>query len=487
MSDNVSSIGPSSIQKDSTLHTSEHESAEKRYNEYEEPGDSSQANALSFVDHHLSFDKVNLSEEVAPKKTRRQKPPPAFYAKGPQILARRAILGTTFGISGTFEWDANEIDGGEGDPLKDTRNSILNGEGPEATSVARCPSDTNLYVQNQMKQRDQYKEKFKGEMIDAYSSNSSLIVLNSEEVGDVLEASGMKFVKEMDDQLNAEASEQQLEAGGLGRDVPDTFDVGFDTQMAAEAMEALFYAPPPNSNVHSTPQDPENMVEDSSKCSTGKCTNSGVTARELKPKNKPSKKLSGKIIHLKSLKEVLCIFIMIREELDPELPEVNKVKRGKSLGESPPNAGNPSNVENHSCRSSFKLIERRKEEKVTERDNINKVDNNLVSSTSVERKMFSALAHQNRSWSLVHPLEEAKNPTKSSEQRMSDVMEAGVLKKRKMNGQNADTFQVSSLRGKQPKIGLRTSKKAKDVEVSKHAEDELDVGGHLTSNEWGYC
>ncbi|KAI8574644.1 hypothetical protein RHMOL_Rhmol01G0370000 [Rhododendron molle] len=480
MSDNVSSIGPSSIQKGGTLCTLEHQSAEIRYNKYEEPGDSSQANALSFVDQYLSFNKVNLSEEVAPKKTR-QKSPPVLCAKGPQILARRTILGTTFGISGTFEWDANDIDGGEGDPLKDTKNSILNGEGPEATSVTRCPSDTNLYVQNQMKQRDQYKEKFKGEMIDADPSNSSLIVLNSEEVGDVLEASGMKFVKEMDDQLNAEASEQQLEAGGLGRDVPDTFDVGFDTQMAAEAMEALFYAPPPNSNVHSTPQDPENMVEDSSKCSTGKCTNSGVTARELKPKNKPSKKLSGKIIH--SFRKDK----RSREELDPELPEVNKVKRGKSLGESPPNAGNPSNVENHSCRSSFKLIERRKEEKVTERDNINKVDNNLVSSTSVERKMFSALAHQNRSWSLVHPLEEAKNPTKSSEQRMSDVMEAGVLKKRKMNGQNADTFQVSSLGGKQPKIGLRTSKKAKDVEVSKHAEDELDVGGHLTSNEWGYC
>ncbi|XP_058210298.1 uncharacterized protein LOC131322814 isoform X1 [Rhododendron vialii] len=481
MSENVSSIGPSSIQKDSTLRTSEHESAEKRYNEYEEPGDSSQANALSFVDHYLSFNKVNLSKEVAPKKTRTQKSPPALCAKGPQILARRAILGTTFGISGTFEWDANEIDGGEGDRLKDTKNLILNGEGPEATSVARCLSDTNLNVQSQMKQRDQCKEKFKGEMIDAYSSNSSLIVLNSEEVGDVLEASGMKFVKEMDDQLNAEASEQQLEAGGLRRDVPDTFDVGFDTQMAAEAMEALFYAPPPNSNVHSTPQDPENMVEDSSKCSTGKCSNSGVTARKLKPKNKPSKKLSGKIIR-SSRKDKRS-----REELDPELPEVNKVKRRKSLGESPPNAGNPSNVENHSRRSSFKLIERRKEEKVTERDNINKVDNNLVSSTSVERRMFSALAHQNRSRSLVHPLEEAKNPTKSSEQRMSDVMEAGVLKKRKKNGQNADTFQVSSLGGKRPKIGLRTSKKAKDVEVSKPAEDELDVGSHLTSNEWGYC
>ncbi|KAH7863170.1 hypothetical protein Vadar_014223 [Vaccinium darrowii] len=263
MSDHANSIGPSSIhsdacsqekldikcdvpsfRKDSTLLTSEHETAKLRYNQCEEPGESSQDNALGFVDQYLSFNKVNLSEEVAQKKTSRQKSPPVSCAKGPQILARRANLGTTYGMSGTFEWDANEIHDREGDLLKERKKSISYGEGPKTTSVTRCLGDRNLDVQSQMIPRNQSKENFQGEMIDADCINSSLIVLNSQEVGDALQASGMKFVKEMDDQLNAEASEQQLEACGPGRDVPDTFDVGFDTQMAAEAMETLFYAPP---------------------------------------------------------------------------------------------------------------------------------------------------------------------------------------------------------------------------------------------------
>ncbi|KAH7835475.1 hypothetical protein Vadar_026444 [Vaccinium darrowii] len=509
MSDHANSIGPSSIhsdacsqekldikcdvpssRKDSTLLTSEHETAKLRYNQCEEPGESSQDNALGFVDQYLSFNKVNLSEEVAQKKTSRQKSPPVSCAKGPQILARRANLGTTYGMSGTFEWDANEIHDREGDLLKERKKSISYGEGPKTTSVTRCLGDRNLDVQSQMIPRNQSKENFQGEMIDADCINSSLIVLNSQEVGDALQACGMKFVKEMDDQLNAEASEQQLEACGPGRDVPDTFDVGFDTQMAAEAMEALFYAPPPNSNVHSSPQDQENMVEDSSKGSTGKCSfskvcsNSGVTARKLMPKNKPSKKLSGKLLRpFRKNKRS-------RKDLDPELPEANKVKRGKSLGENPFNSGNPSNAKKHSYRSSFTSIERRKEETVMERDN-KKVDNRLVSPTFVEsyslgegplqgkRGMFSPLANRNRSWSSVHPLEELKDPTKSSEQRMGVVMEAGVRKKRRKNGQVNSAFQVLSIQGKRPNISLCTSEEAKDFKVSQ-------PGSHLKFTAWSY-
>ncbi|KAH7835960.1 hypothetical protein Vadar_031451 [Vaccinium darrowii] len=442
------------MRANSTLLTSEHETAKLRYNQCEEPGESSQDNALGFVDQYLSFSKVNLSEEVAQKKTGGQKSPPVSCAKGPQILARRANLGTTYGMSGTFEWDANEIHDREGDLLKERKKSISYGEGPKTTSVTRCLGDRNLDVQSQMIPRNQSKENFQGEMIDADCINSSLIVLNSQEVGDALQACGMKFVEEMDDQLNAEASEQQLEACGPGRDVPDTFDVGFDTQMAAEAMEALFYAPPPNSNVHSSPQDQENMVEDSSKGSTGKCSfskvcsNSGVTARKLMPKNKPSKKLSGKLLRpFRKNKRS-------RKDLDPELSEANK------------------------------------EETVMERDN-KKVDNRLVSPTFVEsyslgegplqgkRGMFSPLANRNRSWSSVHPLEELKDPTKSSEQRMGAVMEAGVRKKRRKNGQVNSAFQVLSIQGKRPNISLRTSEEAKDFKVSQ-------PGSHLKFTAWSY-
>ncbi|KAH7862474.1 hypothetical protein Vadar_005287 [Vaccinium darrowii] len=232
------------------------------------------------------------------------------------------------------------------------------------------------------------------------------------------------------------------------------------------------------------------MVEDSSKGSTGKCSfskicsNSGVTARKLMPKNKSSKKLSGKLLRpFRKNKRS-------QKDLDPELPEANKVKRGKSLGENPVNSGNPSNAKKHSYRSSFTSIERRKEETVTERDN-KKVDNKLVSSTFVEsyslgegplqgkRGMFSPLPNRNRSWSSVHPLEEFKDPTKCSEQRMGAVMEAGVRKKRRKNGQGNSAFQVLRIQGKRPNVSLRTSEEAKDFKVSQ-------PGSHLKFTAWSY-
>ncbi|PSR94784.1 PAX-interacting protein [Actinidia chinensis var. chinensis] len=481
----------SGCENDCTLLISEHDTEELRHNESQEPGELSQANALDVVDHYLSFNNMNLSEESAPTKTSRQKSPPILCAKGPQIMARRA----RFRMPGTFEWVDNQIDDEEGDLLIKRKDLNLHGEGPEPASVTRHLSAIDLNVQRRRNLDIQHKEKFQGEDMGVDFSNSSFIGLNSEEVDQVSE---MQFAEEIDEQLNSESG-QELEA----RDVePDIFDVGFDTQMAAEAMEALFYAPLPNSNLDSSHQYPDKMVEDSSIGAAEKCSfstrdhsNSRVAARKLKQSKRPSKKLSGKTFSSSRKNK------KSQNELNPEIPKANKMKRGKSLAENHITFEKLTNAQEHSRQSSFKLNGQGKEDKILGRDNIKKGTKNLISSVAVKHnsieegpsegkhRTFAPITHETRSSPSVCPLKGIEDPIKSSGKRMSDVMEASDLKKRNNNSQNDDMHQVPIVRRKRLKIGLHISEEAAGVKVSQQAEKELGVappGSHLKLDAWSY-
>ncbi|KAL6978437.1 hypothetical protein U1Q18_020104 [Sarracenia purpurea var. burkii] len=422
----------------------EHDTAKLCYNESEESGESSEANALVVVANYLSLNHMNLSEEGAATKASRQKSPPVLCAKGPQILARR----TTFGsMSGTFEWDDNQIGDGEGDFLIKRKGLILNSEGPDAISVP------NMNAQRQRNLDVQCKEKLKGKMMGADFPNPSLIVDNySKEIGEVVQVSETRFVKGIDDQLDEETSGQQYEAVGFGRDASDMFDVGFDTQMAAEAMEALFCGPSPKPNIDYAHQDPGEIQECS--FSTRVCSNSFpnsvVTARKLKQINRHIKKLSGKkVSSFPQNKES-------HKKLDPDLPESKKGNRGKSLAQNHFNCEKLTDAKKRSCASLFKLNEQGKEDKVLERDIIKEVSKNLVSSTSMKH---------------------------------SSVGEVPLQGKRRKYSQNADTLQASSVRGKRSKIGLHISEEATDVKMSQKARKELDVsqaGSNLKLDIWNY-
>ncbi|KAI8019407.1 hypothetical protein LOK49_LG04G01123 [Camellia lanceoleosa] len=200
----------------------------------------------------------------------------------------------------------------------------------------------------------------------------------------------------------------------------------------------------------------------------------------MKQTNRPSKKLSGKISSSfqKNTKN--------QKELDPELPETKKVKRGKSLAENHFNSGNPTNAKKHSCGSSFKLIELGKEDKALESDTIKEVDKKN-SSISVkhdslgERPLqgkcmnFSPITHWTRRRSSIYLLKETEDPINSPGQSMHGAMEVGVLEKRRKNGQNADMFQVLKVGGKRCKVGLHVSEEATNIKVNQQAQKEIDV------------
>ncbi|KAJ0512727.1 putative BRCT domain-containing protein [Helianthus annuus] len=121
LNDKVTDNGPNSLQHTRYQETLTGISSEKNIisnnengavNESQEPGESTQADALKFVDHYLSISVENSSPEVKIPKTIGIKSPFTSFAKGSHELAKKANRMNRIGIS-TFDWDGNQPDSDE--------------------------------------------------------------------------------------------------------------------------------------------------------------------------------------------------------------------------------------------------------------------------------------------------------------------------------------------------------------------------------------
>ncbi|XP_059625361.1 uncharacterized protein LOC132268546 [Cornus florida] len=494
--------------KDAPLLSLDQERARLSYIESQESGESSRVNALDFVDHYLSSNDVNLFEEVALKSSKREKSPPVLSAKGPQLLARRANLGAVVGKSRTFEWDDSYINDKEGLSLGEKKELILDYEGRGSRSVTVPPSaGNNMDVKKQENVDVQCKE------MGSINSDSRLMLRDSKEISEAVQTSEIDpekdFVRDLNEQFDAESSGRQLEIGGTEMDIPDTFDVGFNTQLAAEAMEALLYAPipSPNCNADYAHQKPDITLKLSSNgatkrkaancCSFPKiCSDSGVTARKSRTKrsaNKSNGNISSLIQeHAKNLKVS-----------DPELTVARKMKKGKLLTENHLNCRKPANARK-SLRGRSKSIHQGKKEGALVSDNIKVVGKNISSSISVEDNLlgkgssrgkfrkFSPIFHRTRDWSSVKSLERIEHPINSAGERTNNVLKVGVpMKGRKRASLNADVFQVLGVRKECPRLGCNTSVGATNGKVSQQRRTEIDVdvavtASHLKLDSWSY-
>ncbi|XP_074344900.1 uncharacterized protein LOC141683985 isoform X1 [Apium graveolens] len=81
--------------KAALLVTDCHDLSTLSYIDSQEPGEQSQANALSVVDYYLSGIDVSLSPDVERGKATRMVSPPTTFGKGSQALARQANLRNT--------------------------------------------------------------------------------------------------------------------------------------------------------------------------------------------------------------------------------------------------------------------------------------------------------------------------------------------------------------------------------------------------------
>ncbi|KAL9430815.1 hypothetical protein AB3S75_026082 [Citrus x aurantiifolia] len=296
----------------------------------QEPGDSSQADALEFVDKFLSLNKMDLSPECGMKKTVGEKSPPFSSVKWSQSLAKRLkFRKTPVTKSAKFEWVDNDQHGKvdvfgkrtkasfefgavrQESVLKDHKAMHVNGEGGRSSG-------------NENEKRKELVNLHKEIAGSTHSDPKDDCTIEQVSKVDIKNHSD----KDINEDLHVESSDQQLDGCGTGIDTLDMFDVGFNTQIAAEAMEALSYAPfsgctafNPDQGQSNTTNDflkgvimkkarsEQALIQTSNFCGLGSIA---MKSKRRKCSARKSPKNSNKV-------------------RDPELPRLTKMRRGKSL------------------------------------------------------------------------------------------------------------------------------------------------------------
>ncbi|XP_039029777.1 uncharacterized protein LOC120164084 isoform X1 [Hibiscus syriacus] len=216
-------------------------SAGLSYIDSQEPGELSQANALNFVERFVNDNLMELDDEIDLGKNMGRNSKLISCAKGPQSLAKKTIERSNAGDAGNFEWDNFLEDDGGGDIYRRMKEEFYGNRSHSWKSSTR-PQKHKGRKLDESCNGDQPKSADKMTV----HSDSKLLLCKSKD-NDKKEREGqMNFRKnlsnELDEQFNSDSSRGQLEATGTKIGAAEELnDVGFDTQMAAEAIEALFY------------------------------------------------------------------------------------------------------------------------------------------------------------------------------------------------------------------------------------------------------
>ncbi|KAL7251977.1 hypothetical protein ACSBR1_013769 [Camellia fascicularis] len=215
------------------------------YVDSQEPGDLSQANALDVVDRYLQFNVMDFNQKVGFGSSTGRKSKPDSSAKGTQSLVKITNLKITAGEREIFDWDDSREDEGGGEFFTKKKEAFFDNGGQRKRSVSKprkhLDSKRNGVVDETRDKEDQQDihQKVKGLL----NSNSGLVLRNSkrnDKTAKVTKTKSKKnLTKELDEPLNIGSSDG-MEATGTDKDMAEVLNVGFDTQMAAEAMEVLY-------------------------------------------------------------------------------------------------------------------------------------------------------------------------------------------------------------------------------------------------------
>ncbi|OAY55932.1 uncharacterized protein LOC110610339 isoform X2 [Manihot esculenta] len=258
------------------------------YIDSQEPGESSQANAFACVQRVIEENKAMFDEFIVGKSSK-GKATFVSATKGPQNLAKKTNDRGTNRKAGIFDWDDGLEDEGGGDifcrrkeeffgSLNLGQRSFMKPQKAKGKQLGGCSEyKGKLDVQNEM----------------VIHSDSKIVLdntkLNKTEP-DVEMNVKKNLVNEFDEQSNIATTVGQLEAGLARNHRPQGLDVGFDTQMAAEAMEALLYgdgianadANNVPGNSYSQKGSPGRKVKRSKQCSFSKDNDKEVAPRQSK-------------------------------------------------------------------------------------------------------------------------------------------------------------------------------------------------------------
>ncbi|KAF3971967.1 hypothetical protein CMV_004484 [Castanea mollissima] len=433
--------------------SSDYNLARLNYINSHEPGESAEANALRFVDHFLSSNNVGMSPSVGHGKTFREKSLPVFSAKGTQSLAKRIKLGTAIVKTGALEWTDSDH--------QDTRNLHIK----QGSSLVHEGKENNEFLN------------LSKEMMHSTRADSRYALFSSKEINRTLQVIEGNPVEELEDQLDASLIRQQLEASDMERETSDMFDIGFNTQVAVEAMEALAYGLPAGDSYGNAYQSPENTLDHStrgvneneahfghSSLQETACFDLGDIARKTKRRKRSARRFSrGNSGSFQKQS--------VNQDLDLELAITTKVRRGKSSDQRQLNSGNSGDAIESLGRSSVKPNKQRKAEGSLERNKLKEFKIDVCSPLSVENVSLgkvqsqgkcmnlSLIAHQTRQWmsrgNVIKTRDQLDNP--------GDVI---IQYRRKKSRVAADPVEVLRANEGNSKLDFNSSREARNSKLN---------------------
>ncbi|XP_048428065.1 uncharacterized protein LOC103943604 isoform X2 [Pyrus x bretschneideri] len=327
------------------------------YVDSQEPGELSQANALDFVDKFLQNNLDESNKEVGHGKSARDTSKFVSSAKGPQILAKKANDKSI--DKGIFDWDDNREDEEGGEFFRRRKADFFDGGSHGWRSLPQPQKSKGKRQEEKKDLKTQLQGKNK--IIGVVHSDSKLLLHKSKVDKKTAHEDEMKHIKnlvsEFDEQFNNDSPGEQLDTNVNKNDAPEMMNVGFDTQMAAEAIEALCYgvgisncdASDENQGAGKSP--PEGLMGEKSKnriCSMkpssrkrGRFTDAGVASRETRQAKKT--RVGARLSKHYSISP-LEFSKNARKQCETEVV-ITKSKKGKSIGKNHLNIDGNKNME----------------------------------------------------------------------------------------------------------------------------------------------
>ncbi|KAG5084071.1 hypothetical protein JHK84_054109 [Glycine max] len=205
-----------------------------------EPGDSTEA-ALGFVDQYLSSNDVDLFQVIHYGKTTREKSPYVLSSRGPLNLAKKIKARTQSEEKEPFKW----VDSCQ----HDNKAGIFGKKIEESSNFGR-------YKQTYTRKR----QKEGGHLQGQGNCNTSNRCDEKLRQGPRTETENNNSLKELD--VQPSAISENVNVYSSVTHIEDLYDIGLDTQIAAEAMNALAFVPPSGCQFNDTHQ-PENALDGS--------------------------------------------------------------------------------------------------------------------------------------------------------------------------------------------------------------------------------
>lgn len=364
----------------SQLFASENELAGLSYVDSQEPGEASQTIALDFVDKFLKVNVTEFDQEVEIIKSTGGKSKPLSGAKGTQSLAK-SVNRICSAAGGIFDWDDNREDEGGGEFFRKKKEAFFdNGrKGQKSCIQPRDPKSVNPNNCRAVKgtRNEEEKQDICDKAIGLVYSDSKLLLHKPKKNDESGRKLGKNLIKELDEKSDI-GSRDGIVKTGTETDNPDMLNVGFDTQMAAEAMEALCFGVGTNHDSSGAKHVAETHHNDSAKGKYRKrseskkhilqkrpCTSkSGVITRQSNQTKKAALRLSRET----SISSRKCS-VKVRNQCDAEFLQAEP-KRATSVAKEHFVINGSEDLRN-SC---SELIEQGRNEKALKKSEVDEID-----------------------------------------------------------------------------------------------------------------